>query len=104
MLKALKYIIWFGAMAGLGIVIGCYIHASRVNQTTLMSGVAFVRELPYGETIVGLIETTVFSYEEKRNLENYLEKHKGKLKINPEVLKQHEKLIEGQDKPRALQQ
>jgi hypothetical protein len=104
MLKALKYIIWFGAMAGLGIVIGCYIHATRVNQTTLMSGVAFVRELPYGETVVGLIETTVFSYEEKRNLDSYLEKHKGKIKINPEVLKQHEKLMEGKDMPKILQQ
>jgi hypothetical protein len=101
MFKALKFIVWFGAMAGIGIVLGCYVHALRVNQTTLMSGVAFVRELPYGEAVVGIIETTVFSYEEKKNLEDYLDKHKGHIKINPEVLKQHEKLVnEGRDKPK----
>jgi hypothetical protein len=93
MLKKLKFVAWFGAMAGIGIVLGCWVHALRVNQTTLMSGVAFVRELPYGETAVGLIETTVFSYEEKKDLEDFLNKHKGKIKINPEVLKQHEKLV-----------
>ena len=57
-----------------------------------MSGVAFVRELPQGERIVGLIETTVFSYEEKKSLEELQEKHKGKIKIDPEVLKKHQQL------------
>jgi len=92
MLKLLKYLIWFGLMAGIGIILGCYVHGARVNQTTLMSGVAFVRELPYGERMVGIIETTVFSYQEKRNLEKYLEKHKGNIKMDPEVLKKHEGL------------
>ncbi len=66
MLKALKYIIYFGFLAGLGILLGCYIHGKRVNQPTIMSGVAFVRELPYGEHIVGYTETFVFSYQERR--------------------------------------
>ena len=66
MLKILKYLIAFAALAGIGVVVGCFIHATRVNQTTLMSGVALVRELPYGERVVGMIETTVFSYQERR--------------------------------------
>jgi hypothetical protein len=92
MLKAFLYVIYFGFLAGIGIVLGCYIHGVRVNQPTLMSGVAFVRELPQGERIVGFIETTVFSYEEKKSLEDYREKHKGKIKIDPEVLKKHQQL------------
>jgi hypothetical protein len=92
MLKAFLYVIYFGFLAGIGIVLGCYIHGVRVNRPTLMSGVAFVRELPQGERIVGLIETTVFSYEEKKSLEEYKEKYKGKIKIDPEVLKKHQQL------------
>jgi hypothetical protein len=88
----LKYGLWFGLMAGLGIILGCYIHAGRVNQTTVMSGVAFVREMPYGEHVVGHIETAVFGYMEKKHLENYLEEHQGNIKINPEVLEQHKDL------------
>ncbi len=95
MLKALKFVVWFAVMAGIGIVLGCYIHGSRVNQTTLMSGVAFVRELPYGEPVVGLIETAVFSYEEKRHLQRFMDKHKDKIKIDPEVLKKHQELYGG---------
>ena len=91
MLKVLKYTIWLGIMAGIGILLGCYIHGHRVNQTMVMSGVAFVRELPYGEHIVGYIETTVFSWQEEKNLEDYKEKHPN-IRLNPEVLKQHEKL------------
>lgn len=86
------YIICLGLLSGLGILVGCYIHAYRVNQTTLMSGVAFVRELPYGEQIVGLIETTVFSYQEKKNLEAYQQQHKGNIQINDQVLKKHREL------------
>jgi hypothetical protein len=92
MLKIFLYVIYFGFLAGVGIVLGCYIHGVRVNQPTLMSGVAFVRELPQGEQIVGYIETTVFSYEEKKSLEDYKEKYKGKIKIDPEVLKKHQQL------------
>lgn len=92
MLKAFLYVIYFVFLAGIGIVLGCYIHGVRVNQPTLMSGVAFVRELPQGERIVGFIETTVFSYEEKKSLEDYKEKYKGKIKIDPEVLKKHQQL------------
>ncbi|MGB9618213.1 MAG: hypothetical protein ACP5M0_13215 [Desulfomonilaceae bacterium] len=91
-MKKLLYVIWFLGMAGIGVVLGCFIHATRVNQTTLMSGVAFVRELPYGEQIVGLIETTVFSYQEKKELERYREEHAGKIQIDPEVLKKHKDL------------
>ncbi|MBM4327625.1 MAG: hypothetical protein FJ118_10740 [Deltaproteobacteria bacterium] len=95
MLKALKYLVWFGVMAGLGVILGCFIHGWRVGQTTLMSGVAFVRELPHGERIVGAIETTVFSYQERKHLENFMKKHEGKIKIDPNVLKQHEDLYRG---------
>lgn len=91
-MKKLLYVIWFVCVAGIGVVVGCFIHAARVNQTTLMSGVAFVRELPYGEHIVGFIETTVFSYQEKRELEKFREAHQGKIKIDPEVLKRHKEL------------
>lgn len=96
MFKALKYVVWFGLMGGIGVILGCFIHGYRVNQPTLMSGVAFVREFPYGEHIVGYIETTVFSYEEKRHLEQFMEKHKGQIKIDPEVLKRHQHLY-GED-------
>ncbi len=92
MLKTFLYVIYFGFLAGVGIVLGCYIHGVRVNQPTLMSGVAFVRELPQGERIVGLIETTVFSYQEEKSLKNYMEEHKDNIKIDPEVLKDQQKL------------
>ena len=92
MLKIFIYMICFMLLAAIGIVLGCYVHASRVNQTTLMSGVAFVRELPQGERIVGYIETTVFSYQEKKSLEEYKEKYKGNIKIDPDVLKKHQEL------------
>ncbi len=83
---------YFVLLAGMGVVLGCYIHGSRVNQTTVMSGVAFVREMPYGEYVVGWLETTVFSIQEKRDLDEYKKKHKGDIKIDPEVLKQHQRL------------
>jgi hypothetical protein len=92
MLKAVKYIVWFSLMAGIGILMGCFIHGQRTNQPTVMSGVAFVRELPYGEKIVGNIETWVFSYQEKKNLENFQKEHEGKIQIDPEVLKKHKDL------------
>lgn len=92
MMRVAKYVIWFGCMAGLGILLGCFIHGKRVNQPTLMSGVAFVRAFPYGERVVGMIETTVFSYQEKKALERFKEKHKGNIKIDPEVLKKHKDL------------
>jgi hypothetical protein len=95
MLRTLIYVFYFGLLAGLGILLGCYVHASRVNQTTVMSGVAFVRELPYGEHLVGHIETMVFSYQEKRHLEDFREKHKGKIQVDPEVLKRHKELYGG---------
>jgi hypothetical protein len=90
-MKAIKYFLFFVVMAGMGIVLGCWIHGLRTNQPTLMSGVAFVRELPYGEKIVGYIETTVFSYQEKKSLESFKEQHK-EIKIDPEVLKRHQQL------------
>ncbi len=95
MLKTFLYVVYFGFLAGLGIILGCYIHGVRVNQPTLMSGVAIVRELPQGERVVGYIETTVFSYEEKRDLEDYKKKHEGKIKIDPDVLKRHQQLYGG---------
>lgn len=92
MLKKLGFVVYFVILAGLGIVLGCYIHAIRTNQTTLMSGVAFVRELPQGERVVGHIETTVFSYQERKSLEDYKKQHEGQIKIDPEVLKKHQEL------------
>ncbi len=92
MLKAIKYIVWFGCMAGIGILVGCFIHGQRTNQPMIMSGVAFVRELPQGERIVGSIETWVFSYEEKKDLEKFQKEHEGQIKIDPEVLKRHKDL------------
>jgi hypothetical protein len=92
MLRILKYVVYFGFLAGVGILLGCYIHGLRTNQPTIMSGVAFVRELPFGEQIVGRIETTVFSWQEKRDLESYENKYKGKIKIDPEVLKKQQEL------------
>jgi hypothetical protein len=91
-LKILKYVVYFGFLAGVGILLGCFIHGMRTNQPTIMSGVAFVRELPYGEQIVGRIETSVFSYQEKKNLEDYEAQHKGQIKLDPEVLKRHQEL------------
>ena len=93
MRKAFFYVIYFCFLAGLGILLGCYIHAVRVNQTTLMSGVAFVRELPYGEYIVGYTETMVFSYQERKALDDYRKEHEGKIKIDPKVLEQQKKLF-----------
>jgi len=93
MIKKLLYVLYFCMLAGLGIVLGCYIHGSRVNQTTLMSGVAFVRELPQGERIVGILETVIFSHMEERDLRKYQEEHKDQIKIDPKVLEEHEKLL-----------
>lgn len=93
MKKIMLFVVYLGFLAALGILLGCYIHASRVNQTTVMSGVAFVRELPYGEHVVGYIETVVFSYQEKKALDRFKEEHKGKIKVDPEVLKRHQELF-----------
>lgn len=95
MKKALLYGVYFCFLAALGILLGCYIRAVRVNETTAHSGVAFVRELPYGEYIVGYIETEVFSRLEQRDLERYREEHKGKIHIDPKVLEEQKKLFGG---------
>jgi hypothetical protein len=92
MLRIVKYIVYFAFLAGVGILLGCFVHGMRTNQPTIMSGVAFVRELPYGEQIVGRIETTVFSWQEERDLKRYQEEHKGAIKIDPEILKKHQEL------------
>lgn len=92
MLKIFLYVIYFGFLAGVGIILGCYIHGARVNQPTLMSCVAFVRELPQGERIVGYIETKVFSYQEEQDLKNFKKKHGDNIKIDPKVLEQHRQL------------
>ncbi len=92
MLKAIKYILYFGVLAGIGILLGCWIHGMRTNQPTVMSGVAFVRELPYGEQLVGRIETTVFAYQEEKDLQKFKEEHKN-IKIDPEVAKRHQELL-----------
>ncbi len=91
MLKKLGYVVYFVFLAGLGIILGCYIYGIRTNQGTLMSGVAFVRELPQGERIVGYTETYVFSWLERRSLEEYKSTHKD-IKIDPKVLEDHQKL------------
>jgi hypothetical protein len=92
MLRILKYAVYFGFLAGVGILLGCFIHGMRSNQPTIMSGVAFVRELPYGEQIVGRIETMVFSWSEERDLKRYQKEHEGQIKIDPEILKKHQEL------------
>jgi hypothetical protein len=92
MLKIVLYVVYFGFLAGVGIILGCYIHGVRVNQPTLMSGVAFVRELPQGERVVGYIETFVFSHQERKSLEDYKKQHEGKIKLDPKVLEEHQKL------------
>jgi hypothetical protein len=92
MMKKLLLVGYFGILAGLGIVVGCFIHGQRTNQTTVMSGVAFVRELPQGERVVGYLESTIFSYQEKRHLEEFKDKYRGNIKIDPEVLKKHKEL------------
>jgi hypothetical protein len=93
MVRVLKYAVCFALLAGIGILLGCYIHGARTGQPTIMSGVAFVRELPYGEKTVGLIETTVFSYQEKKSLEDFQKQHEGQIQIDPEVRKQQEELF-----------
>ncbi len=95
MLRILKYVVGFGVLAGVGILLGCYIHGIRTNQPTLMSGVAFVRELPQGERIVGYIETKVFTWQEERSLKNYQDEHKGNIQIDPKVREMHDKLYKG---------
>ncbi len=92
MIRKFLVVIYFFLLAGIGVLLGCFIHAHRVNQTTVMSGVALVRELPYGEWLVGNIETTVFSYQEKRDLQEFKEKFKGQIHIDPEVLQRHKEL------------
>jgi hypothetical protein len=95
MLRILKYAVYFGMLAGVGIILGCYIHGVRTNQPLLMSGVAFVRELPQGERIVGYIETKVFTWQEKRSLKDYQDKYKDNIKIDPKVLEDQKKLYKG---------
>jgi hypothetical protein len=96
MIRKFLIVIYFILLAGIGILVGCFIHAQRVNQTTVMSGVALVRELPYGEWLVGNIETTVFSYQEKKNLQEFKEKFKGQIQVDPEVLRRHKELYGSQ--------
>jgi hypothetical protein len=96
MIRKFLIVIYFILLAGIGILVGCFIHAQRVNQTTVMSGVALVRELPYGEWLVGNIETTVFSYQEKKNLQEFKERFKGQIQVDPEVLRRHKELYGSQ--------
>ena len=50
---------------------------------------------PIGEWLVGNIETTVFSYQEKKDLQEFKEKYKGKIHIDPEVLKMPKRYLYG---------
>jgi hypothetical protein len=93
MLKIIKYGVYFGFLAGVGILLGCWIHGIRTNQPMIMSGVAFVRELPKGELVVGRLETWVFSHQEEKALQQFKDENKGNIRIDPEVLKSHEKLL-----------
>ncbi len=85
MFKALKYVERFGILAGVGILLGCWIHGARTNQPMIMSGVAFVREMPYGERTVGGVESVVFLSQEKWALRKF--KKENEVIIDPEVLK-----------------
>ncbi len=93
MLKILRYPVYFGFLAGVGIIFGCFIHGLRTNQPTIMSGVAFVRELPYGERTVGVIETTVFSWQEWLHLRRY-KTDNPVIKIDPRVKADQDKLFQ----------
>jgi hypothetical protein len=92
MIKTIKYGVYFGFLAGVGILLGCWIHGIRTNQPMIMSGVAFVRELPKGELVVGRLETWVFSHQEEKALQQFKEENKGKIQIDPEVLRRHQEL------------
>ncbi len=83
---------YFVFLAGIGVVLGCYIHGSRVNQGTLMSGVAFVRELPYGERVVGWIETAKFTWDEERDLAKF-KKDNPVITIDPKVKADQDHLL-----------
>jgi hypothetical protein len=83
MLKAMKYAACFGLLAGVGILLGCWIHGERANQPMVMSGVAFVRALPYGEQTVGATETIVFQLYERWARYKFDKKNKGKIQIDP---------------------
>ena len=85
---------YFGLLASLGIVLGCYIHASRVNQTTVMSGVAFVREMPYGEHAVGYTESVYFGIKEWLYLKWYMWIHGDDIQIDPRVKIEHDSLFD----------
>lgn len=92
MKKIILFGLYFVILAGLGVLLGCYVHATRVHQTTVLSGVAFVRELPLGEHVVGRLETIWFRREEERALKRYRDEHKD-IKIDPEVLKRQRELF-----------
>ncbi|MEW6348650.1 MAG: hypothetical protein AB1646_06280 [Thermodesulfobacteriota bacterium] len=83
---------YFVFLAGVGVVLGCYIHGSRVNQGTLMSGVQFARELPCGEAVVGYTETLVFSLQEWLHRRQF-EKNNPVITIDPKVKEEQDRLF-----------
>jgi hypothetical protein len=84
MIKTIQYGVLFGFLAGAGILLGCWIHGIRTNQPTIMSQVAFIRELPYGEELVDILFVTDGPIEFKHR--------KSNIQIDPEVAKKHEEL------------
>jgi hypothetical protein len=88
MRKILKFVAYFGVLAGFGVLLGCYVHGLRTNQPMIMSGVAFVRELPYGEPVVGYTESFTFALIEKWNLWRF-KRENPKIELNPEVARDH---------------
>jgi hypothetical protein len=92
MIKTIKYGVLFGFLAGVGILLGCWIHGIRTNQPMIMSGVAFVRELPKGEPIVGGLETWWFGIKEARARKKFDEENPN-IQIDPAVAKAQQEMV-----------
>jgi hypothetical protein len=92
LLRIVKYGMYFGFLAGMGILLGCWIHGIRTNQPMIMSGVAFVRELPQGELTVGRIETWWFGRKEIADLDDYRKKNPN-IQIDPAVAKAQQEML-----------
>jgi hypothetical protein len=65
-----------------------------VNQTTVMSGVAFVREMPYGEHTVGYTESIYFGIKEWLHLRWYMWRNGDTIKVDPRVVEEQNSLFD----------
>jgi hypothetical protein len=88
MIKIIKYGLYFGFLAGVGILLGCWIHGIRANQTTIMSQHAFIKELPIGDKLVDIL---FIQDGPIRTFKDFRSKNPN-IQIDPEVAKKHEEL------------